>query len=98
MAKTIEQLQSEADAAQKKAAEAKKKLRTAKLVATKKEREQTRKNDTRRKITFGAFMLNKVKHKDPESEKLYKEFLASLTKKQDREIFNLEPLPEEGKH
>jgi len=97
MAKTIEQLQSEADAAQKRAAEAKKKLRLAKLAATKKDREQTRKNDTRRKITFGAFMLNKVKQKNPESEKLYNEFLASLTKKQDREIFNLESLPEAKK-
>jgi len=46
-------------------------------------------------------MLNKVNQKSPESEKLYNEFLASLTKKQDREIFNLEPLegepsPESG--
>ena len=92
MAKTYEQLEKEAQELQRRANEAKKKARQVKLAETKKQREKERKNDTRRKITFGAFMLGKVKQKNPESEKLYNEFLSSLTKKQDREIFNLEPL------
>jgi len=92
MAKTFKQLEKEAIELQRRANEAKKKFRKAKLSATKKEREQERKNVTRRKIMFGAFMLNKVSKKQPESEKYYKEFLASLTKKQDREIFNLDIL------
>ncbi len=91
MAKSIEQLQKEADALQAKAAAAKKKLREAERATLKKQQAQERKNDTRRKILFGGFMFAKLKQNNPEAQALYKAFLASLDKDVDTALFDKQP-------
>jgi len=89
----IKQLEVKALEAQKKAIQARKALKTAQSVAAKKNAAQKRKDDTRRKIIFGGFMLNKVK-KDADIERYFGEFLRTLTKTSDRRLFDLKPLPE----
>ena len=54
-----------------------------------KQKEQERKNDTRRKILLGSMFLKKMKN-DPSFELVTKEALDKyLTKDRDRQLFNL---------
>ena len=88
MAKSIEQLQKEADAAQAKAMAAKTKLKEAERVARKKHNAQERKDDTRRKILLGGFVMARLKNNSPQAQYLHEEFLDSLTKEADKKLFD----------
>jgi|SaaInlV_120m_DNA_4_1040238.scaffolds.fasta_scaffold75199_1 hypothetical protein len=59
-----------------------------------KQNTQNRKDDTRRKILLGAVVLKKVESGDWPREKMISLLEDHLTKKSDRALFDLEPLPE----
>lgn len=88
MAKSIEQLQKEADALQAKALAAKTKLKEAERAERKKHNAQERKDDTRRKILLGGFVLARLKKNNPQAQYLHDEFLASLTREEDKKLFD----------
>lgn len=54
-----------------------------------KQKEQERKNDTRRKILLGSYLLKQMEN-DTYKEKILTELSEYLTEKRDRELFNLE--------
>ena len=66
--------------AQKQAIEAKK----AKL-----EKEQKRKDETRRKILLGSYMLKKMNENDFEKQKILAELNEYLTEPRDRRLFEI---------
>lgn len=53
-----------------------------------------RKKDTRRKILVGATILNEAERDQDLALRLQKLLAAQLTRSDDRELFDLEPLPE----
>lgn len=53
-----------------------------------KKRAQERKNDTRRKIILGGFLLSRISY-DENAKKLYEQCLNSLEKEQDKELFEV---------
>lgn len=54
-----------------------------------KQKEQERKDDTRRKILLGSYLLKQMEN-DTYKEKILTELSEYLTEKRDRELFNLE--------
>lgn len=54
-----------------------------------KQKEQERKDDTRRKILLGSYLLKKMEN-EANKEKILTELSEYLTEKRDRELFNLE--------
>jgi|GEM_PF-930216 len=64
------------------------------------ERQQTRKNDTRRKIIAGALALHHAEKNpdDPFSTKLLKLLNEYVTKPYERSLFGLPALPEDSKN
>lgn len=54
-----------------------------------KAREQERKDDTRRKILLGSFLLTKMNKDDFEKQKILAEINEYLTEDRDRKLFNL---------
>lgn len=52
-----------------------------------------RKQDTRRKILIGALILEKMEKDEELKQKVTKELDQFLTRKTDRELFALSPLP-----
>lgn len=64
------------------------------------ERQQTRKHDTRRKIIAGALALHHME-KNPEdsfSKKLSRLLDEYVTRPHERKLFGLPPLPDEAEH
>lgn len=57
------------------------------------EKQKTRKNETRMKILVGSYFLEKYKQ-DTDMAELRKMLDTFLTRKSDRELFELEVLPE----
>ncbi|WP_034586059.1 hypothetical protein [Acinetobacter sp. HR7] len=53
-----------------------------------KQKEQDRKNDTRRKILLGSYLLNKMED-EAEKEKILAGINEYLTEDRDRKLFNL---------
>jgi uncharacterized protein (DUF342 family) len=66
--------------AQKQALEAREKKKLA---------EQQRKDETRRKILLGSFLLKKMSENEASREKVIKELSEYLTEERDRKLFNL---------
>ena len=66
--------------AQKQALEAREKKKLA---------EQQRKDETRRKILLGSFLLKKISENEACREKVIKELSEYLTEERDRKLFNL---------
>ncbi len=59
------------------------------------ESEKKRKQDTRRKILLGAWVLNKIEKGDWSKEDIWDEMDEYLTKEVDRKLFDLPPQEEE---
>ncbi|MDD3502348.1 MAG: mobilization protein [Candidatus Cloacimonetes bacterium] len=53
-----------------------------------KQKEQDRKDDTRRKILLGSYLLKKMED-ETEKEKILADFRKYLTEDRDRKLFNL---------
>lgn len=53
-----------------------------------KQKEQERKNDTRRKILLGSYLIKKMQN-EANKEKILAELNEYLTEDRDRELFNL---------
>jgi hypothetical protein len=66
-------------------------VRIQMLEAAEKTRE--RKKDVRRKILFGALVLERLRQGDPRAESLKAELDGYLTRDNDRALFELSPLP-----
>jgi len=54
-----------------------------------KQKEQERKDDTRRKILLGSYLLKKMKDNEANKEKILAELNEYLTEERDRKLFNL---------
>jgi len=54
-----------------------------------KQKEQERKEDTRRKILLGSYLLKKMKDNEANKEKILAELNEYLTEERDRKLFNL---------
>ena len=53
---------------------------------------QKRKDDTRRKILIGAYMLDQIEKGRYSAEKLNAEMNTFLSRKSDRDLFNISPV------
>ena len=54
-----------------------------------KQKEQERKDDTRRKILLGSYLIKKMSDNEANKEKILAELNEYLTEDRDRELFNL---------
>jgi len=59
------------------------------------ESEKKRKQETRRKILLGAWVLNKIEKGDWSKDDIWNEMDEYLTKEVDRKLFDLPPLDQE---
>ena len=62
-----------------------------------KQKEQERKDDTRRKILLGSFLLKQISNDDSEKQRIMSQLNQYLTENRDRQLFDL-PLIEEKKN
>lgn len=54
-----------------------------------KQKEQERKDDTRRKILLGSYLIKKMKGNEANNEKILAELNEYLTENRDRQLFDL---------
>ena len=54
-----------------------------------KQKEQERKDDTRRKILLGSYLIKKIQNNEANKEKILAELNEYLTEERDRNLFNL---------
>ena len=54
-----------------------------------KQKEQERKDDTRRKILLGSYLIKKMQENEADKEKILAELNEYLTEERDRKLFNL---------
>ena len=54
-----------------------------------KQKEQERKDDTRRKILLGSYLIKKMKENEANNEKILAELNEYLTENRDRKLFKL---------
>ena len=54
-----------------------------------KQKEQERKDDTRRKILLGSYLIKKMNENEANNEKILAELNEYLTEERDRKLFNL---------
>jgi len=59
-----------------------------------KKKEQERKDDTRRKILLGSYLIKKMSDNEANKEKILAELNEYLTEDRDRQLFNLPPINE----
>ncbi|ENW78794.1 hypothetical protein F908_03013 [Acinetobacter sp. NIPH 284] len=57
-----------------------------------KKKEQERKDDTRRKILLGSYLIKKMNANEANKEKILAELNEYLTEDRDRQLFNLSPI------
>jgi hypothetical protein len=57
-----------------------------------KQKEQERKDDTRRKILLGSYLIKKMNDNEANKEKILAELSEYLTENRDRQLFNLPAL------
>jgi len=63
-----------------------------------KQKEQQRKDDTRRKILLGSYLNKKMQEDESNKEQILAELNEYLTEDRDRELFNLPIVPKTGKN
>jgi len=54
-----------------------------------KQKEQDRKDDTRRKILLGSYLIKKMESNEANKEKILADLSEYLTEERDRKLFNL---------
>ena len=59
-----------------------------------KQKEQERKDDTRRKILLGSYLIKKMQSNEANKEKILAELNEYLTEDRDRQLFDLPPINE----
>ena len=59
-----------------------------------KQKEQQRKDDTRRKILLGSYLIKKMQSNEANKEKILAELNEYLTENRDRQLFDLPLKPE----
>lgn len=59
-----------------------------------KQKEQERKDDTRRKILLGSYLIKKMQANEANKEKILTDLNEYLTEDRDRKLFDLTPLNE----
>lgn len=59
-----------------------------------KKKEQERKDDTRRKILLGSYLIKKIQGNEANKDKVLAELDDYLTEDRDRQLFNLPPIDE----
>ncbi|MBD0230478.1 mobilization protein [Acinetobacter baumannii] len=57
-----------------------------------KQKEQERKDDTRRKILLGSYLIKKMQANEANKEKVLADLHEYLTEERDRKLFDLPPL------
>ena len=97
MSKSIENIDKKLDALLEK----QKQLKAQKQAIAARERTklqaQARKDDTRRKILLGSFLLKQISNDDSEKQRIMSQLNQYLTENRDRQLFDL-PLLEEKKN
>ena len=59
-----------------------------------KKKEQERKDDTRRKILLGSYLIKKMQSNEANKEKILTELIEYLTENRDRQLFDLPNIEE----
>ena len=100
MTKPIERLEKEANAAQEKLDKIQRELKAAKQKERAKQKTQARKDQDARKYILGGYMLEQIRNADMSQavtlQSLYDHMLSTLTRPNDRRVFDLPPLPTEA--
>ena len=60
-----------------------------------KQKEQERKDDTRRKILLGSYLIKKMQANEANKEKVLADLHEYLTEERDRKLFDLPPLQQD---
>jgi hypothetical protein len=89
MTKSSEQIEKRIEAQLEKLKQLKAQKQAIEARERTKQKEQERKNDTRRKILLGSYLLKKMKDNEANKEKILAELNEYLTEERDRKLFNL---------
>jgi len=89
MTKSSEQIEKRIEAQLEKLKQLKAQKQAIEARERTKQKEQERKNDTRRKILLGSYLLKKMKDSEANKEKILAELNEYLTEERDRKLFNL---------
>jgi len=89
MTKSSEQIEKRIEAQLEKLKQLKAQKQAIEARERTKQKEQERKDDTRRKILLGSYLLKKMKDNEANKEKILAELNEYLTEERDRKLFNL---------
>lgn len=92
MTKAAENLEKKIEAQLEKLKQLKARKQAIEAKEKSKQKEQERKDDTRRKILLGSYLIKKMQENEANKEKILSELDLYLTEDRDRKLFNLEPL------
>jgi len=89
MTKSSEQIEKRIEAQLEKLKQLKSQKQAIEARERTKQKEQERKDDTRRKILLGSYLLKKMKDNEANKEKILAELNEYLTEDRDRKLFNI---------
>jgi membrane protein involved in colicin uptake len=92
MTKAAENLEKKIEAQLEKLKQLKARKQAIEAREKSKQKEQERKDDTRRKILLGSYLIKKMNHNEANKEKILAELSEYLTENRDRQLFNLPAL------
>lgn len=92
MSKTSENLDKKIEAQLEKLKQLKAQKQAIEARERAKQKEQDRKDDTRRKILLGSYLIKKMESNEANKEKILAELNEYLTENRDRQLFNLPTL------
>lgn len=92
MSKTSENLDKKIEAQLEKLKQLKAQKQAIEVRERAKQKEQDRKDDTRRKILLGSYLIKKMESNEANKEKILAELNEYLTENRDRQLFNLPTL------
>ena len=94
MTKTAETLEKKIEAQLEKLKQLKARKQAIEARERSKQKEQERKDDTRRKILLGSYLIKKMQSNEANKEKILMELNEYLTENRDRQLFDLPPINE----
>ena len=89
MTKTAETLEKKIEAQLEKLKQLKARKQAIEAREKSKQKEQERKDDTRRKILLGSYLIKKMNENEANNEKILAELNGYLTENRDRQLFKL---------
>ena len=89
MTKTAETLEKKIEAQLEKLKQLKARKQAIEARERSKQKEQERKDDTRRKILLGSYLIKKMQANEANKEKILADLSEYLTEERDRKLFNL---------